>query len=239
MMKKFGVFTIMCLIATGVLVFNFGRSFWHPYYLEFRGSRTVDDVIQKYGADAEQRLLPYFEKASADYPPEKISMIAFKDSNILQLWAHYGDKTKFIREYAIRAASGELGPKLREGDKQVPEGIYNIDYFNPNSAYHLSMKLNYPNQFDLKYAKAEGRDRPGTNIFIHGKAVSIGCLAMGDAAIEELFTLSHTVTRSNIKIVIAPSDPLKGKMTPPPNSPEWVQELYQQIETEINAIRVN
>ena len=69
------------------------------------------------------------------------------------------------------------------------------------------MKLNYPNEFDLAHAKIEGRTKPGSNIFIHGKAVSIGCLAMGDKTIEELFILANDVGINNITVVISPLDP--------------------------------
>ena len=71
----------------------------------------------------------------------------------------------------------------------MPEGVYRIVALNPNSSYHLSMKLDYPTEFDLSKARAEGRTRPGSDIFIHGKAVSIGCVAVGDDAIEEIFVL--------------------------------------------------
>ncbi|NJN46820.1 MAG: L,D-transpeptidase family protein [Candidatus Competibacteraceae bacterium] len=93
-----------------------------------------------------------------------------------------------IKHYPVLAASGTLGPKLCEGDRQVPEGIYRIKSLNPNSAYHLSLELDYPNAFDLRQAERDGRNNPGSAICIHGKAVSVGCLAMGDTAIEELYS---------------------------------------------------
>lgn len=113
---------------------------------------------------------------------------------------------------------------------QVPEGIYRIEYLNPNSSYHLSMKLNYPNDFDLTHAKAEGRSEPGTNIFIHGKAVSIGCLAMGDEVAEELFVLASDIGHRNIAVAMATRDPRKNKLSPIPELP-WTEELYQNLTT--------
>jgi len=71
-----------------------------------------------------------------------------------------------VADYRITAASGTAGPKLREGDRQVPEGIYRIVGLNPNSRYHLSMKLDYPNAFDRHQAARDGRARPGSDIFI-------------------------------------------------------------------------
>jgi murein L,D-transpeptidase YafK len=125
---------------------------------------------------------------------------------------------------------------LRQGDKQVPEGIYRIDGLNPNSHYHLSMKINYPNEFDLFHAWQEGRTKPGSDIFIHGSAVSIGCLAMGDEAIEELFVLAAQVGVENIKVVIAPRDPRLYPLEADANLPEWTTELYSVISREIKAL---
>ena len=83
----------------------------------------------------------------------------------------------------------------------------------------------------LRYAQEEGRTEPGTNIFIHGKSVSIGCLAMGDAAIEELFVLAADSGRQNFKVVIAPTDPRVSTLR---NSTDriWVDELYGSISRE-------
>lgn len=92
------------------------------------------------------------------------------------------------------------------------------------------MKINYPNEFDLKHANAEGREQPGSNIFIHGKAVSIGCLAMGDEAIEELFTLVHDVGRQHTQVIISPVDPSIQKLVVPRDAPEWTSDLYRNIE---------
>ena len=146
-------------------------------------------------------------------------------------------RIQFIRDYSIQAASGVSGPKLRQGDRQVPEGVYRIAGLNPNSHYHLSMKLNYPNEFDLYHADQEGRFDPGGDIFIHGKAVSIGCLAMGDEAIEELFVLAAQVGKENVKVVIAPRDPRTLPLdTDTEGMPEWAGELYDQISSELQAL---
>jgi len=110
----------------------------------------------------------------------------------------------------------------------VPEGIYSIAGLNPNSSFHLSLKLNYPNSFDLMHAKAEGRSSPGSNIFIHGNAVSIGCLAMGDPAVEEIFVLVADVERTNAEVAIAPSDPRIQPLEPLQDLP-WTTELYADI----------
>lgn len=118
----------------------------------------------------------------------------------------------------------------------MPEGVYRIIGLNPNSSYHLSMKLDYPNSFDLRHAKHERRSRPGSNIFIHGKSGSVGCLAMGNEAIEELFVLVAAVGKDNARVVIAPHDPRNAPLsTSLPTAPSWLPELYGLIEAEFKA----
>ena len=203
-------------------------------------TKTVSDVIKTYGELAKNELLPLFKKNAINYPPKNIALIAFKDSKKLELWASNSDVNySLITTYDIKAASGILGPKLREGDRQVPEGIYKIIGFNPNSAYHLSMKLNYPNSFDLRHAKAEGRNEPGTNIFMHGRAVSIGCLAMGDDVIEDLFSLVYATGRRNTKVIISPTDPSLGNLVVPLDAPSWTNELYENIEKQYSSVTKN
>jgi murein L,D-transpeptidase YafK len=86
----------------------------------------------------------------------------------------------------ITQSSGRPGPKRKEGDRQVPEGFYAIDLFNPVSEFHLSMRVNYPNESDRILSDPV---KPGGDIYIHGSNVSIGCLPIGDEKIEELFVL--------------------------------------------------
>lgn len=195
------------------------------------GKRTVAEVVSKYGDESRARMESYFINANISYPPESLTFLAIKDAGLLEVWANSESTPKLIHTYPVKAQSGVSGPKLREGDHQVPEGVYRIDGLNPNSSYHLSMKLNYPNAFDLKHAKNEGRDYPGSNIFIHGKAVSVGCLAMGDRAIEELFVLVADVGRENTSVVIAPSDPRERQLDRLTTIP-WSDELYAAIEQE-------
>ena len=220
---------LVLMVCMALLLGVFGRGLWHPMYSKLFGKRSLDDVINLYGVVARDKLKPDFDLAGINYPPENLALLAFKDTDVLELWAQDENDWAIIKTYPIKAASGVSGPKLREGDYQVPEGEYDIVGFNPNSSYHLSMKLNYPNAFDQKWAEQEGRTEPGTNIFIHGKAVSIGCLAMGDEAIEELFVLSHDVSKRNIKVIIAPTDPRINELKPPVGSPPWVSDLYQDI----------
>ncbi|MGJ8634347.1 MAG: L,D-transpeptidase family protein [Luteolibacter sp.] len=112
---------------------------------------------------------------------------AFKEERELELFLESEETGKFelFRTYRIAAASGVLGPKLAEGDGQVPEGFYFVRPWamNPNSAYHLSFNIGFPNEFD----RAHGRT--GSFIMVHGSNVSVGCLAMTDEKIEEIYGL--------------------------------------------------
>lgn len=209
----------------------------HPDLPSLRGQHTVDDIVQTYGEYIASNLSYYFKQAKVSYPPREMTLLALKQEKKLELWARDNGEFRFIRDYHIRAASGEAGPKLRQGDRQVPEGIYRITRLNPNSNYYLSMKLNYPNAFDLSHARKEGRSSPGTDIYIHGSSFSSGCLAMGDLSIEELFVLTAQVGAKNVKVVIAPHDPrAKPLAVDSKKLPAWTPELYAAITQEIAAL---
>lgn len=195
---------------------------------------SVEAVVAKYGPAVEARLRPQFERAGVPYPPRRIHLLAFKEEKLLELWAEGGSGPRFVRWYPVLGASGRAGPKLREGDLQVPEGVYAASLLNPQSAYHLSIKVSYPNSFDRAKAEEENRESLGGDIFIHGRDLSIGCLAMGDPAIEELFVLAATVGLPNVNVVIAPND-LRSKSPPAADrlryQPEWLPQLYSILTT--------
>jgi len=118
----------------------------------------------------------------------QIHIRVFKQEKQLEVWARSKGSGKYtlIKTIAICASSGELGPKRRQGDGQVPEGFYEVSWFNPMSDYHLGLKINYPNAADRK--KASAKD-PGGDIMIHGNCVTIGCIPLQDEPIEEVFVL--------------------------------------------------
>ena len=216
------------LLAAGAFVV-YGRGMWYPLYLQIVQPRTVADVLAKYGPEARKRLEPHFRRAGVAYPPKDIAFLVFKKERRLALWARSGGDWRFIRDYPILAASGHAGPKLRQGDSQVPEGVYRIEHLNPNSSYHLSMKVSYPNAFDRQMAKQDGRTNLGGDIFVHGKAVSIGCVALGDPAIEELFTLVARTGASKVRVIIAPNDLRTAGAVIHPDGPLWVGKLYRTV----------
>ena len=178
---------------------------------------------------AQQRISARFEQAGVAWPPLKIALLALKRSRKLELRASTHSKWHLIHNYPIQGASGTAGPKLRQGDKQVPEGAYRVLWLNPKSRYHLSMKLDYPNADDRRHAREEGRNNPGGDIFIHGKDVSIGCIAIGDPAIEELYTLVQRTGVEKVSVYIAPTDPRQRPLSAPTQAPAWLNARYQQL----------
>lgn len=133
----------------------------------------------------EKIIAQKFQDAGLPYPVRELFLRWFKREAVVELWARE-DRGPFrlVASYEILATSGGPGPKRRQGDRQVPEGFYEIDRFNPESLFHLSLGLNYPNASDRILSD---HDKPGGDIFIHGKDVSIGCAPIGDAAIEQLY----------------------------------------------------
>lgn len=109
----------------------------------------------------------------------------FKEESELELWASTNQGYQLLRRYPVCTWSGALGPKQREGDGQSPEGFYSVGagQLNPRSNYHLAFNLGYPNAYDRAH------QRSGSYLMVHGNCVSIGCYAMGDANIEEIYSL--------------------------------------------------
>lgn len=200
-----------------------------------RGRKTVAQRVQQYGDAVRARLAPEFERIGVAYPPTRIILVAFKQERLLEVWVSDNDTSfTLLTAYPILGLSGRLGPKLAEGDNQVPEGLYRIESLNPNSLYHLSLRLDYPNEFDTAKARFDGRENLGTDIMIHGNTCSIGCLAMGDEASEDLFVLAAETGIQNVSVIISPVDfRLRGLPVHMSAVPRWTPELYEPIRTEL------
>lgn len=118
---------------------------------------------------------------------DPVFMRIFKEEAELEVWMQKGDAFELFKTYPICNFSGDLGPKLREGDRQSPEGFYFVgkSALNPNSSYHLSFNLGFPNTYD------RAQNRTGSYLMVHGDCLSIGCYAMTDAGIEEIYGLGE------------------------------------------------
>lgn len=137
----------------------------------------------------EDSLQKEFEKKGLEWPAKYIFIRSFKYDGQLEVWAkdNENEKYKLFKTYKVCMQSGTLGPKRIQGDYQVPEGFYYINEFNPNSAYHLSLGLNYPNTSDKILSDSV---RPGNGIYIHGSCVSVGCIPVTDEDIEEIYLIA-------------------------------------------------
>ena len=112
----------------------------------------------------------------------------YKKESELEIWKQKDDGLYYpFKSYPICNWSGKLGPKLKQGDKQAPEGFYRVSrgQMNPNSKFHLSFNLGYPNQFDRSL------NRTGAHLMVHGDCKSSGCYAMTDALVEEIYALAR------------------------------------------------
>ncbi len=116
---------------------------------------------------------------------QPIFLRIFKEESELEVWVKSGVTYELFKTYDICTFSGGLGPKLREGDKQSPEGFYTVSAsaLNPWSDYHLSFNLGYPNEYDRLH------NHTGGALMVHGKCESLGCFAMEDSPIEEIYTI--------------------------------------------------
>lgn len=178
---------------------------------------------------------------------------AFKSEKKLEIWVRSAKQNNatfsLFRTYDVCAASGALGFKHQEGDEQVPEGVYFIDRYNPYSKFYLSLGLNYPNLADQR--RQPRANRQGGDIFIHGDCKSIGCLAMTDDKIEEIYLLAMWAFQNGQKRVpvhIFPTHLTNARLTTiskaaPTYKLFWqsLQPVYQYFETnkKIPVIEIN
>ncbi len=111
----------------------------------------------------------------------------FKTERVLEVWLKKSGRFALFKMYPICAYSGDLGPKLREGDRQSPEGFYRIGpkQLHPGSRFHRAFNLGYPNAYDRSHG------RTGSFLMVHGNCVSIGCYAMTDPGIDQIYQLAE------------------------------------------------
>ena len=143
----------------------------------------------------EDALQKEFRAKGLEWPARYVFMRSFKYDGQLEVWvkSEAKEKYKLFKTYKVCLQSGAMGPKRVQGDYQVPEGFYYINEFNPNSAYHLALGLNYPNASDKILSDPL---RPGNGIYIHGSCVSVGCIPVTDQDIEEIYIIASAAKAS-------------------------------------------
>jgi len=174
-------FYLLCLLFSILTFHCFSQNFIEQ---QRRFPRVKEAIESK---DVYLRKL--FKAKGLEYPPRKIYVRIFKIEKIVELWAFSLKLRHFVKvkTYRMCLVYGLPGPKRKEGDFQIPEGIYFIDRFNPYSRCYLSLGINYPNKSD----RIRGyKKRLGGDIFIHGGCGSRGCIAITDDKIKELYWLA-------------------------------------------------
>ena len=203
--------------------------------------KSVQEVINNYGHAVREKLQPILSASDVSYPPKAMTWICLKQERALLLFARdKSGKERQILAYPIVGASGGAGPKLKEGDLQVPEGFYRIPSFHPNVIAHMAVDVNYPNNEDRAHAKAEHRSNLGSDILIHGSRWSTGCLAMGNEPIEEMFVLAYDCGLKNISLIFAPCNLAAQKPSIDlKKQPTWVPQLYKRLSNSLQKYPID
>ncbi len=159
--------------------------------------RDVSHVKNKVEYPLSPSILAEMDKKNMDRNAP-IMIRIFKEEGKLEIWkAKRDNRFDMIASYDICAWSGKLGPKVKEGDRQAPEGYYNLTpgHLNPNSNYYLAINTGFPNRYD----QANGRN--GTNLMIHGACSSSGCYSMTDAQVLEIYGFARDAFKGGQKTV--------------------------------------
>jgi len=164
----------------------------------------------KRAADAAKRVKPRLDaemRSKGIKIGNPVYLRMFKETRELELWVQNLQTKKFVlfKTYRVAAMSGVLGPKQKEGDMQAPEGFYFVNRarMNPQSRFHLAFNMGYPNVYDRAYG------RTGTALMVHGNRVSIGCFAMTDYYVEEIYTLCDAALKKGQPFFRVHSFPFK------------------------------
>lgn len=177
-MKRLVVFVLMILGAGAVSAQQ-----------SFLDNQKMFPKVGEAYREKEELLRKEFQKKGLAYPARYIFVRSFKLDSEMEIWVKNNatDTFRLFKSYRVCTLSGKMGPKRKEGDRQVPEGFYYINDFNPNSNYHLSLGLNYPNFSDRILSDPK---KPGGEIYIHGNCITVGCIPLTDEFIDEVYILA-------------------------------------------------
>ena len=154
----------------------------------FKNNQLKFERVKKAYAEKGTDLQKELKKAAIN-SSFQLFIAAYKTEGKLEIWLKPIGKNQYqlFKTYDFCAHSGTIGPKIVEGDGQTPEGFYKINVFNPESTYHLSLGLDYPNKVD-EIRTGKGKN-PGSDIYIHGNCVTVGCIPLTDDKIREVYVL--------------------------------------------------
>lgn len=214
------------------------RRLVHPLTVAMAPRASIEERLKEYGPAARARLAPQLERAGLAWPPKSLVLVGLKRELELRVYASDDGAPRLLCTYPLLAASGTPGPKLREGDRQVPEGEYAIEALNPNSRFHLALRVAYPSEADREQGERDGRAGLGSDIMIHGGSASIGCLAIGNEAIEEVFVLAAAVGIEQVRVLLCPND-LRSSAPPAQvlAALPWMSARYAQLAGALRELR--
>jgi len=166
----------------------------------FKSEQLKQSRVKTAYDEKEDAVKEYFKTKNLTYSGFHLFLRAFKKDEKLEVWIKEKNKDTYslLHVYDFCTSSGTLGPKRTEGDSQIPEGVYHINHFNPQSNFYLSLGLSYPNASDKILSD---KKHPGGAIYIHGSCVTIGCIPITDDKIKELYLLA-TEAKNNGQVEV-------------------------------------
>ena len=209
-LRWLGLIVIGLLVGGGIAIYRMTR----------KEQSRIEEVRQRVTPRLSRDLAA---KGLALGSPAFIRIV--KEENELELWMKPARSSSFqlCSTWKVAARSGKLGPKLKEGDRQAPEGFYSVakPQLNPNSDYHLAFNIGYPNELD------RALNRTGSFIMVHGSNVSIGCFAMTDPVIEEIYLIVEAALKKGqeaVPVHVFPFRMTEGRMTEAQiSNAEWLE----------------
>ncbi|MGZ3882714.1 MAG: L,D-transpeptidase family protein [Bacteroidia bacterium] len=220
------------IINTALFIFLLAGSPLWAQNSSFKDAQLKNGRVKQAYATKWEPLAKELKAKSVDPANFDVFIRVFKLEKELELWVkNKSDKSyTFLKKIAVCASSGDLGPKRREGDRQVPEGMYEISVFNPASDYFLAVKVSYPNQSDRILAKGP----TGGDIMIHGNCVTIGCIPLQDEPVKDLYLLCVEARnrKSPIRVEIYPCHLKEENLTKLKNAyPEEKVNFWNNLKT--------
>jgi murein L,D-transpeptidase YafK len=220
-MSRLLTFSILCMT---ILPQSFFRQAQRQY------TRVEAAYLEK-----ESIVKSYFDKQDLSQQNYSLFIRAFKKEMKLEVWVKPKDNEKFtiLHTYDFCTTSGVYGPKRKDGDLQIPEGVYYINHFNPLSNFHLSLGISYPNESDKILSD---KNKPGGAIYIHGNCVTVGCIPITDDKIKELYILAVDARnggQDKIPVHIFPTKLSKRKLdelTAEVNASQKLAEFWKNLQ---------
>jgi murein L,D-transpeptidase YafK len=182
--RLYGKLTAWLLFLFVISSFTMNNLTGHSFKNE---QKKFERVKQAY-LEKEKDLQALFREKGLNWNNFSLLLTGFKTEKLLKVYIRSGKGKRYelLKTYDFCVLSGKAGPKRKEGDGQVPEGLYEITRFNPQSNFHISLRINYPNASDRVLSD---KAHPGSDIYIHGNCVSVGCIPLTDDLIQELYIL--------------------------------------------------